>query len=280
MAKTFVVARNPDPDSTLPFLLRLPVAGRPLILKSRDTWPRTNKIYCHRAEDWPDTAQIVEETPIRSCVRRGVAIDLVLDRARENRSQFVFTKIQGGREGIFWQSPKTTRKARPGIRVPTRRAGGLTNLVILIDTRERYPYKFAIQQTETRRKALPSGDYGVEVDGEIVAVVERKSVADLAGRLVDGSFTFALAELATLPRAAVVVEDRYSDLLKNPHVSAGFLGDLLAAVQVRYPSVPIAFCETRPLAEDWTFRYLGAAFKFAEAEAEADTEDEYHGGSD
>ena len=56
-------------------------------------------MYCHRSDDWPEPAEIVEEVPIRSCVRRGVAIDLVLDRARENRSQFVFTRIQGGREG-------------------------------------------------------------------------------------------------------------------------------------------------------------------------------------
>jgi hypothetical protein len=272
MAKTFVVARNPEPESTLPFLLLLPLTGGPLVLKSRETWPRTSKIYCHRAEEWPDDIQIVEEVPVRSCVRRGVAIDLVLDRARENRSQFVFTKIQGGREGIFWQSPKTTRQARPGVRVPTRRAGGLDDLVILIDTRERYPYRFAKQKTETRRHALPAGDYGVELGEEIVATVERKTIADLAGCLVDGSLAYAMAELATLPRAALVVENRYSDLFKNQHVSTGFLADLLAAVQVRYPAVPIAFCETRPLAEEWTYRFLAAAFKFAEAEVDANAE--------
>jgi hypothetical protein len=272
MAKTFVIARNPEPESTLPFLLLLPLAGGPLVLKSRETWPRTSKIYCHRAEEWPDDIQIVEEVPVRSCVRRGVAIDLVLDRARENRSQFVFTKIQGGREGIFWQSPKTTRQARPGVRVPTRRAGGLDDLVILIDTRERYPYRFAKQKTETRRHALPAGDYGVELGEEIVATVERKTIADLAGCLVDGSLAYAMAELATLPRAALVVENRYSDLFKNQHVSTGFLADLLAAVQVRYPAVPIAFCETRPLAEEWTYRFLAAAFKFAEAEVDANAE--------
>ncbi|MDQ1427521.1 MAG: hypothetical protein QOK39_997 [Acidimicrobiaceae bacterium] len=272
MAKTFVVARNPEPESTLPFLLLLPLAGGSMVLKSRETWPRTNKIYCHRADEWPDEIQILEEVPVRSCVRRGVAIDLVLDRARENRSQFVFTKIQGGREGIFWQSPKTTRQARPSVRVPTRRAGGLDDLVILIDTRERYPYRFAKQKTETRRHALPAGDYGVELGAEIVATVERKSIADLAGRLVDGSLAYAMAELATLPRAALVVENRYSDLFKNQHVSTGFLADLLAAVQVRYPAVPIAFCETRPLAEEWTYRFLAAAFKYAEAEADANAD--------
>jgi hypothetical protein len=34
---------------------------------------------------------------------------------------------------------------------------------------------------------------------------------------------------------------------------------MLARVQVRYPEIAIVFLETRPLAEEWTFRYLGAA---------------------
>jgi hypothetical protein len=250
-------------------VISLPLAAGPLILKSRDTWPRTAKVYCHRAETWPEPAEVVEEVPVRSCVRRGVAIDLVLDRSRENRSQFVFTTIQGGRKGIFWQSARTTRRARPGIRVPTRRASGHTDLAVLVDTRERYPYRFTNQQAKVQRRGLPAGDYGVELDGEIVAVVERKTLADLSARLVDGNLPYLLAELATLPRAAVVVEDRYADVFKLTHVAPGFVAELLAAVQVRYPTVAIMFCETRPLAEEWTFRFLGAALAFARAEREA-----------
>ncbi len=272
-ASTFTIAHNPDPDSTLPYLLRLPLPAGPLILKAAQTWPRTAKVYCHRADGWPEDPKIVEEVPVRTCRRRGVAIDLVLDRPRENRSQLIFTTIHGGREAIFWQSPRTTAKARPGIRVPTRRASGQAELSILIDTRERYPYRFARQQASTQRRALPAGDYGVALEGEIVAVVERKTLADLAARLVDGSLTYALAELATVDRAALVVEDRYADLFKLDHVTPGFVADLLAAVQVRYPSVPIVFCDTRPLAEEWTFRFLGAALAFAEAELTAMTDE-------
>lgn len=33
----------------------------------------------------------------------------------------------------------------------------------------------------------------------------------------------------------------------------------LAEAQVRFPSVPIVFCETRRVAQEWTYRYLGAA---------------------
>ncbi|MBV8735015.1 MAG: ERCC4 domain-containing protein [Solirubrobacterales bacterium] len=259
----FEVAANPDPDSTLPFLIRLPLPGGELVLKARDSWPRTAKVYCHRAEHgWPREAEIIEQIPVRSCQHRGVAIDLVLDRPRENRSQLVFTRIQGGREGIFWQSARTTRQARPGIRVPRRRAAELAHLTILIDTRERYPYKFNHQQATTERQALPAGDYGIAHDGEIVAVVERKSLTDLVRRLIDGQLTYALAGLATLPRAAVVVEDRYSSLFKLEHTKPGFVVEMLAALTVRYPAVPIHFAETRPLAEEWTYRFLGAALAY------------------
>lgn len=267
-ARTFTVARNPDGESTLPYLIRLPLPGGDLVLKARDTWPRTAKVYCHRADGWPAAGdvEIVDEAPVRECVKRGVAIDLVLDRPRENRSQLVFARIAGGREAIFWQSPKTTKKARPSVRVPGRKASGLDDLVILVDTRERYAYSFSEQQAATERRALPAGDYGVEVDGEIVAVVERKSLEDLCRSLVDGRLGFAMAELATVDRAAVIVDDRYSQLFKQPFAPAGLLADSLGALQARYPSVPIVFGETRKLAEEWTFRYLGGVRALVEGE--------------
>jgi ERCC4-type nuclease len=106
------------------------------------------------------------------------------------------------------------------------------------------------------------------VHGRLVAAVERKTLADLASCLVDGSLPYLLAELATLPRAALVVEDRYADVFKLEHVAPGFIAELLASVQVRYPAVPIVFCETRPLAEEWTSRFLGTALAYVEADAE------------
>jgi len=261
----FRIARNPDPDSTLPFVLFVPLGSSPLILKAKDTWPRTAKVYCHRGE-WPDDAEIVEEVAVRSCVRRGVAIDLILDRARENRSQFVLTTLQGGREGIFWQTAGTARKTRPGMRLPTRRsAAGVLNVVV--DTRERYAWKFEQQQVTTVKRALIVGDYAVEVDGETVGVVERKRLSELASNVTDGSLLLRLGELATARRAAVVVEDRWADVFRLVHVQPSMVAEMLAAAQVRYPNVPIVFCETRPLAQEWAYRFLGAALAFADEEA-------------
>jgi hypothetical protein len=225
-----LVARNPDPDSQLPYLVRLPIDGG-LILKVRDTWPRTSRVFCARVDDeWLADAEILEQVPVTLCRRRGVAIDLALDRPRENRSQFVFTALPSGREGIFWQTRKVVTTARPGARIPGRRASGLPELVIVVDTREHYPYRFSKQQTATVRAALPAGDYAVWVEaGTPVAVVERKSLADLAGALNNGTLVFELAKLAETPRAAVVVENRYGNLLKHAYTPAGFLPDLLAA---------------------------------------------------
>jgi len=61
----------------------------------------------------------------------------------------------------------------------------------------------------------------------------------------------------------VVVEDRYSQLFRLEHVRPAVVADGLAELQIRWPSIPIVFCETRPLAEEWTYRYLAAALTWA-----------------
>jgi hypothetical protein len=262
-ADAFLVAPNPDTSSKLPWLVRLPIDGG-LVLKVREPWPSTARVYCHRADAaWPDPIVEVVSVPVRSCQRRGAAIDLVLDRGNRNRSQFVFTRTRG-REMIFWQTPATTKASRPGARVPRRRPEGLASgeLRIIVDTRERYAWKFADRPVACDREALPVGDYAV-VDAayDVVATVERKSVDDLASSLSDGSLAFAVAALAALTGpAVVVVEGRYGDLAKRPHVSAGYLVELLARIQARTPDVPIVFCDSRPLAQEYAYRFLASAY--------------------
>jgi hypothetical protein len=259
----FVVARNPDAESSLPYLLRVPVDGG-IELKAREPWPVTARVYCHPLEqDWPAAAEVVEEVPVRRCARRGRAVDLVLDRARHNRSQFIFTEPhanrRGGRPMIFWQTARTARRARPGQRIPTARRTTGDALPITVDSNERYPFKFAKRAVTTERLPLAAGDYAVLDGDRIVAAVERKTLEDLVKSLIDGKLGFQLAELAALPSAAVVVEDRYATLAAAPRVTQGWPCELVAQLQVRYPSVPIVFADSRKLAEDWTHRFLRAA---------------------
>src|SRR5437763_12959673 len=131
------------------------------------------------------------------------------------------------------------------------------------------PTRFGRQQVATVRRALPCGDYSLVAGGRLIASVERKSLADLVASLTGGELRYALAELAALPRAAVVVEDRYSQVFKLTRVRTAVVADGLAEVQVTWPNVPIVFCETRQLAEEWTYRFLAAAHTWASSEAAA-----------
>jgi len=115
----------------------------------------------------------------------------------------------------------------------------------------------------------PCGDYGITIAGQLVAAVERKSLADLVCSLINGKLRYALGELAALPRAAIVVEDRYSQVFKVDWVRPAVVADGLAELQVRWPGVPIVFCETRRLVEEWTYRYLAASHAWAETEQAA-----------
>ena len=257
-AGLFLVARNPQEDSRLPYVVLLPLEGG-IALKARDRWPATARVYCHRYEEaWPAEAEILEQTPVLLCRRRGAAIDLVLDRPRQARSQFVFTQVKG-REAIFWQTQKTVRAANPGARIPRRRT--LTEPVtITVDTRERYPYRFVRQGAQTARATVGAGDYAVYApEGALVAAVERKSLDNLASTLSDGTLAFQLQRLSELPLAAIVVEARYGALFKLEHVNGNWLADKLARLQVRYPEVQLTFADSRPHAEDWTYRFLTAA---------------------
>ncbi len=261
-----LLARNPDPDSTLGYLLRVPLGGG-LVFRARDTWPRTTAVYCHPvdASEWPCDPEIVERVPLRSCERRGAAIDIVAARARENRSQLVFTRARG-RDMVFWQSPRTRKQARPDVTLPTARASGLAGLEILVDAHEQRPWRFATQQVTITKVGLACGDYAIAQDGALVASVERKSLADLVASLTTGRLRFALGELAALPRAAVVVEERYSAIFNLDRIRPAVVADGLAELQVRWPAVPIVFCDNRRLAEEWTYRYLAAAHTWAAAE--------------
>ncbi|TMF87214.1 MAG: hypothetical protein E6I11_03015 [Chloroflexi bacterium] len=252
----FRVARNPDAESRLPYLIWLPIEGG-LVLKARETWPRASRVFCAQdAIAWDRAAEQLEDVPVLLCRRRGAAIDLVLDRPSLSRSQFVFTQARG-RPAIWWQTQKTAQAANPGARIPRGRSAGA--ITIAIDTREKYGWKFADRELVIERRALPAGDYAAIVGGAVVAAIERKTLENLATSLSDGSLAFQLQRLAELPRAAIVVEGDYPDLFRTQPGRGSWLADMLGRLAVRYPEVPVVFAGSRKFAEEWAYRFLGAA---------------------
>ena len=240
----------------MPYLLWLPIEGG-VILKARDTWPRAARVFCSQeATVWNESGGLVDDVAVLVCRRRGAAIDLILDRPRLARSQFVFTKARG-RPAIWWQTQSTAQSANPGARIPRGRASG--PLAIAVDSREKYGWRFAGRSVTIGRRALPAGDYGAVVEGTVVAVVERKTLANLATSLSDGSLSFQMQRLAEVGLGAVVVEGDYPDLFRTQRGRGTWLADMLGRLTVRYPEVPIVFAGSRKFAEEWAFRFFGAA---------------------
>ncbi len=251
----FRVARNPDPESRLPYLVWLPIDGG-VVLKARDAWPRAARVFCAQdATAWDQSGGLVDEAAVLVCKRRGAAIDLILDRPQRARSQFVFTQARG-RPAIWWQTQSTVQSANPGARVPRGRASG--PLTIAVDTREKYGWRFAGRPVTIERRALAGGDYGAVVDHTVVAVVERKTLANLATSLSDGSLAFQMQRLAEVGRGAIVVEGDYPDLFRTQPGRGSWLADMLGRLAVRYPEVPIVFAGSRKFAEEWAYRFFGA----------------------
>jgi hypothetical protein len=255
MSERFRVAHNPDPESKLPYLLHLPVDGG-IVLKARETWPRAARVFCIQdGTPWDESAGIVDEAEVVVCRRRGAAVDLVLARGQNARAQFVFTTARG-RPAIWWQTQKTVQSANPGARIPRGRSAG--TFTVAVDTREKYGWKFAGRDVVLVRRALHAGDYAAMVGDVVVAVVERKTIENLATSLSDGSMAFQMQRMAGQP-AAVVVEGTYPELLRDQPGRASWLADMLGRLAVRYPEVPIIFAGARKFAEEWAYRFLGAA---------------------
>jgi hypothetical protein len=54
------------------------------VFRTSGVWPRTRPLYRHPmpAQEWPPAPVVMDQVGVRSCVRRGAAIDLVLERGR------------------------------------------------------------------------------------------------------------------------------------------------------------------------------------------------------
>jgi hypothetical protein len=56
-----------------------------------------------------------------------------------------------------------------------------------------------------------------------------------------------------------VVEGDYPDLFRTQPGRGSWLADMLGRLAVRYLEVPIIFAGSRKFAEEWAYRFLGAA---------------------
>jgi hypothetical protein len=229
------------------------------------TWPRSRALYCHPLglEHWPDDAEVVERTGLRSCRRRGAAIDLILDRSRHNRSQLVFTTARG-RDAVFWQTPRVRKQARP------RSAHRPPALPVSPSSRSSSTPTSAIPTGSAAKPCAPSpGRCRVATTASWSTGVSsppwsasRSPTSWRASPAASCTMPWATWRHFRGPRWWSRTATRRSTSSTGSAPAA--VADGLAEYQVRWANVPIVFCETRQLAEEWTYRFLAAAYTWAQ----------------
>ena len=262
-------------DPKFPFRLRIytPKRTEPLLsFFVQDRWPGSNQhIFCLREARIGDDVTIgaeVERIPIVALQRYGRRLSVVLDRPRQKRCDFQIVEkayknpdAEGPAtyEQIFWFTQTAMRQRRPrGARLRTARPEVDARVRIASD--ERYPWHLG--PFEAERGRLAAGDYALVLDGEVVAVVERKTFDGLLAEFGHMDvLRQRLLELSSYEHHALVIEAPYEDFL-NPvkvhHWPAAFCARAIADLYARYPRLRIVFCANRKIAETWTRNYFAA----------------------
>jgi hypothetical protein len=249
-----------------PFRIAIEQDGRLLFaVRAQSEWPPPGgQIFClrEREHDPGEALELVETVPIASLHRVGVKLAVVLDRPRRKRCEFLSLRRErkdgsGSYEQVFFRTESAVRAHRSRGRVELV---GRHALEIAIDLRERYPWRFP--GARVSRRELPVGDYALLHDGAIVAVAERKSLENLLSDIgAIRALHQGMAELARQPRAAVVVEAQYADLLDPSRTGAwppNHVARVAAELAALHPRLPFVFAGNRKLANVWTERWFAA----------------------
>jgi len=240
-----------------------------LSLFTQDKWPGTKgNIFClANIDEIDDSAlQIIEEIPIISIKRLGKKLSIVLDRATKKRCEFLFLEKQyknkaGTYEQIFFRTQSAIRQHRSKGSLVLR--ANINELDIIIDSNERYPWKFT-DHHENRQK-LSAGDYGLLLEDNIAAIVERKTFDNMLSEVAQIQLLHQqLIELAIYPHAALVIEAQYGDFMDPTRIkpwSAAYLSRVFAELTTIHCNLPIIFAGNRKQANHWVLRFFEAVAK-------------------
>jgi ERCC4-type nuclease len=138
----------------------------------------------------------------------------------------------------------------------------MTDMIIIIDTREQLPYNF--DPIETVSQALKAGDYSIKGYESVIAV-ERKTIDDFVSSITHwrDRFMNEMAILAEYEQACIVVEANLRNTLTGEYRSQTHPNSVLGtsiAIELKY-GVPVHFCSDRQAAQIWVKRYLSLFYQ-------------------
>ncbi|KQC14575.1 MAG: hypothetical protein APR63_13870 [Desulfuromonas sp. SDB] len=285
MEKTFWTVEETFEDR-FPFRINIVKGYNVLLsLRTQARWPgQKGNVFCIREKRkvWNDQLVIIEKVPVTTLKKIGKRLVVVLDRAINKRCDFLFLKKKYHNsnreyEQIFWRTQTGLASRKPSAYVsPVVKS----KLNILIDINEKYPWNFT--GCSIKKIKLPAGDYALEFEDEIKAVVERKTFDNMLaefGRMP--VFQQQLSELDSYKYSALVVEANYSDFLNKKKLkfySPFYCSRLLGEISASHPGLTIVFSGNRKLASQWCLMFFNSVNdKFANPSLwkVADVEKEY-----
>lgn len=232
-----------------PFRIALEQDGKTIFaVRAQDAWPGTKgHLFCIRDGSEREERDLFvekERVPVLKFERFGKSLRVLLDRPTRKRCEFLiiekpYKTKEGAYEQIFFRTQAGIHSHKSKSRVSLQSVK--TTLQILVDTQERYPWKFP--KAEEKRAKLPAGDYALVFDDTIEAVVERKTFDNLLSDF--GSIATmhqALNELSTYPFSALVIEANYGDFLDPERLENRLLRLLKQAGQGLTLSEIKAYC--------------------------------------
>lgn len=240
-------------------------------VRAQDAWPgQRGNVYCIRdgtPADELDLFTTIERVPVINFDRFGKSLRITLDRPTKKRCEFLilekaYKNKPGTYEQIFFKTQTAQREHKSRSRLSLRPVQ--TPFSVVIDSAERYPWKFPKAQVDKRK--LPAGDYALIHQDIILAVVERKTFQNLLSDFSRIALLHqVLRDLESLPHPALVIEADYGDFL-NPEklkhsYKLSYCYRALAELQAMHPKLPIIFARTRKEANLWTYGFFRAVYQ-------------------
>lgn len=266
MNATWVVERTTSPR--FPYRVSVEQGGRVILaVRAQARWPGPGQqIFCLRERelDPAEPLEPVERVPVAQLTRVGRKLALVLDRPSRKRCELLAVEKPrrdgtGTYEQVFFRTESGIRAHRSRTRLELGPAPAA--LTIVVDSGERYPWRFPEAAVERRKLAV--GDYALVDAQRVVAVVERKSYDNLLGEVgALQALHQQLADLAGHPPVALVIEADYRDFLDPARLRgrwpAAHLARVLAEIAALHPGLPVIYAGNRKLANLWTARFFAA----------------------
>lgn len=268
----WLLYKNPDIDNkNFPYILFLEkTKGVYLFLKTQDIWPTSGKkIFCKykgeiMEENIPEL-ELIESSNIKLMRQYGKKLTVILDRKLKKRCWFIFVEKEyktktGKYYQVFWDTQISAVSERPGAYIST--GGKNIKFDIIIDSNEKYPYKFKYQNVI--RQKLDVGDYALKIENEIIAVAERKTFMDFKSQIEKlDAFKAQLLELMKYKYKAIVFEAPFADFMDNEklkHYPGYFIAEVITQLMIEFKEIQFVFLSNRKVANEWLFRWFKRIF--------------------